>query len=64
MTKAERRDAYMEAQMAITALMRDANTNGSKKWTEAAREAINCAFGYEISAGNVEFTEVANANKG
>ena len=58
MTKAERRDAYMAAQKAITALMRDANTDGSKKWTDAAREAINCAFGYEISAGNIEFPKV------
>lgn len=58
MTKAERRDAYMAAQTAITALMRDANTDGSKKWTEEARDAINCAFGYEICAGNVEFPEV------
>jgi len=57
-TKAERRDAYMAAQKAITALMRDANTDGSKKWTDAAREAINCAFGYEISAGNIEFPKV------
>lgn len=58
MTKAERRDAYMAAQTAITALMVDANTAGSKKWTEEAREAICCAFGYEICAGNVEFPEV------
>jgi hypothetical protein len=48
----------MAAQKAITALMRDANTDGSKKWTDAAREAINCAFGYEISAGNIEFPKV------
>jgi hypothetical protein len=48
----------MEAQKAITALMRDANTDGSKKWTDAAREAINTAFGYEISAGNIEFPKV------
>lgn len=58
MTKAERRDAYMEAQKAITALMSDASTDGSKKWTDAAREAINTAFGYEICAGNVEFPKV------
>jgi alanine-alpha-ketoisovalerate/valine-pyruvate aminotransferase len=48
----------MAAQKAITALMRDANTQGSKKWTDAAREAINTAFGYEISAGNIELPKV------
>ena len=58
MTKAERGDAYMAAQKAITALMRDANAQGSKKWTDAAREAKNFAFGYEISAGNIELPKV------
>lgn len=59
MTKAERRDAYMAAQKTITALMCDASTDGSKKWTDAAREAIATAFGYEICAGNIEFWKVS-----